>query len=53
MLNLIDSQRYGITINRDFLIIFHTTRHSVLYAMDPTGRVQCDKCSTLEYQILR
>ena len=21
--------------------------------MDPTGRVQCDKCSSLEYQILR
>ena len=44
-LNLIDSQRYVIIINRDFLIIleyysgftllgiFHTTRHNVPYAM--------------------
>ena len=44
-LNLIDSQRYVIIINRDFLIIFeyysgftlerifHTTRHNLPYAM--------------------
>ena len=44
-LNLIDSQRYVIIINRDFLIIleyysgftlqrsFHTTRYNVSYAM--------------------